>query len=143
MLKFDDKELRFGGHRWKHIPIDSGDSIYLISDDGQVFNMDTRSLLKPCKQYVQGRYYVKLKDGNSKRKNYFIHRLVAEAFIPNPHGLETVNHINEDKTDNRVENLEWMTRKDNLAYGTRAKRIGDKLRGIPKSYFKQLKNNKQ
>ena len=69
MLKFDDKELRFGGHRWKHIPIDSGDSIYLISDDGQVFNMDTRSLLKPCKHYVQGRYYVKLKDGNSKRKN--------------------------------------------------------------------------
>lgn len=143
MLKFDEHELRFGDHKWKHIPIDSGDSIYLISDDGQVYNMDSRKLLKPCKLYKQNRDYVKLKDGDGKRKNYYIHRLVAEAFIPNPYDLETVNHINEDVTDNRVENLEWMSREDNLAYGTRGKRIGDKLRGIPKSYFKQLKNNKQ
>lgn len=143
MLKFDDKELRFGGHRWKLIPIDSRDNIYLISDDGQVFNMDSRKLLKPCKHYKQNRDYVKLKDGDGKRKNYFIHRLVAEAFIPNPYDLETVNHINEDKSDNRAENLEWMSREDNLAYGTRAKRIGDKLRGIPKSYYKQIKEQKQ
>lgn len=143
MLKFDEHELRFGGHRWKHIPIDSGDSIYLISDDGQVFNMDSRKLLKPCVNVVNHRKYVKFDNGSDKRKNYYIHRLVAEAFIPNPNGFETVNHKNEDYTDNRVENLEWMSRADNTAYGTRGKRTGDKLRGIPKSYFKQLKNNKQ
>ena len=57
------------------------------------------------------------------RKPQYVHRLVAEAFIPNPEHKETVNHKNEVKTDNKVENLEWMTRRENSQYGTRAERV--------------------
>lgn len=57
-------------------------------------------------------------------KTFSIHRLVAEAFIPNPDGLEEVNHINEDKQDNRMVNLEWISHKDNTNFGnTQKKRV--------------------
>ena len=58
-----------------------------------------------------------------------VHRLVAEAFIPNPLCLATVNHKNEIKTDNNVDNLEWMSDYDNRMYGTRLARIGMKNKG--------------
>lgn len=54
------------------------------------------------------------KDG--KRKNMYVHRLVAEAFIPNPLGLKTVNHKDENKLNNAVANLAWMTQGDNARY---------------------------
>ena len=65
------------------------------------------------------------KDGVEKR--VLVHRIVAKAFIPNPDNLETVNHKNEIKTDNRVENLEWMTKADQNRYGTRTERAMKKI----------------
>ena len=56
---------------------------------------------------------------NGKPKSFNVHRLVANAFIPNPNNFDQINHINENKTDNRVENLEWCTSSYNMAYGTR------------------------
>lgn len=70
----------------------------------------------------------KVVNGIRQRKTFYVHRLVAEAFVPNPDGLETVNHKNEDHHDNRADNLEWMTKAENNAYGTHNFRVGKSLR---------------
>ena len=63
-------------------------------------------------------YYLTSLNKNGIRKNFFIHRLVAEAFISNPNNLPCVNHIDEDKSNNKVDNLEWCSYKYNVNYGT-------------------------
>ena len=67
---------------------------------------------------------------NGKTSRYRIHRLVANAFIPNPNNLPQVNHIDENKENNCVDNLEWCTNEYNIKYGTRISRISNKRKGI-------------
>ena len=61
------------------------------------------------------------------KKTFYVHRLVADAFIPNPNGYKEINHKNEDKADNRVENIEWCSRRYNLLYGCRGDKAGHSL----------------
>ena len=75
-----------------------------------------------CKIQNQKYQFVQLMI-NGKQRLCYVHRLVAEAFIPNPDNLPEVNHKNEDKYDNRVENLEWCTHSYNVSYGTRIERM--------------------
>lgn len=89
---------------------------YMISNIGRVKSLNYRhsgkeKILKGYKD-KKGYHRVGLfKDG--KRKPYFIHRLVAEAFIPNFENKPCIDHINTIRTDNRVENLRWVTNKEN------------------------------
>ena len=86
---------------------------------GYVHRMDTILRLAPGKcGYLQIGLNI-----NGKKKPLKVHRLVAKAFIPNPDGFPQINHKNEDKSDNRVVNLEWCTSKYNINYGTAKERI--------------------
>jgi len=68
---------------------------------------------------------------NCKKSTKKVHRLVGDAFIENKGNLPTINHINEIKTDNRVENLEWMSFVDNINYGTAQIRAHESLKNGP------------
>lgn len=110
---------------WKDIKGYEG--IYQVSSLGRVRSNRNRffgeSGWKLMSIATNKKRYPKLvlhKDG--KRKNFDVHRLVAEAFIPNPEGLEYVNHISENTSDNRVENLEWCTASYNSSYCTSPER---------------------
>lgn len=65
---------------------------------------------------------------NNKIKTIGMHKLVALMFMPNPYQLTQINHKDEDKENNKVDNLEWCTCKYNINYGTRNKRVSEKLK---------------
>lgn len=89
---------------------------YMASSDGHVWGVTKGDYLSE-RTNKDGYKIVKLYV-NGKPKLFLVHRLVAMAFIPNTENKKTVNHKNEVKTDNRVENLEWMTNIENIFYGT-------------------------
>ena len=89
---------------------------YEVSETGQVRNL--RGRVKTPRQKRNGYFQVALyRDGRAHHIG--VHRLVAEAFIPNPNGKSTVNHINGVKGDNRAVNLEWATPSENTNHGLR------------------------
>lgn len=113
---------------WKDIP--GTDGFYQISNLGRVRSFKGHHgvkvrIMKPNLARGYKCVMIRKKDGF---KYLSIHRLVAMAFIPNPDKLPQVNHKNEIKTDNRVENLEWCTHRYNNTYGTARKRGAEKKR---------------
>ena len=107
---------------WRSIPGYEG--LYEVSNLGRVRSVErcdrfnrkiVSKILKP--NYVSGYLRVGMYK-NKTFKYYLIHRLVAQAFLPNPDNLPEVNHKDEDKSNNRVDNLEWCDRSYNMNYGT-------------------------
>ena len=90
---------------------------YTINTDGVVISNAYGRISKVLKQSVHktGYMMVSLSKGN-RGFSHSVHRLVAVAFIPNPKNKTQVNHINGDKTDNTVSNLEWVTPKENIQH---------------------------
>ena len=115
---------------WKDI--DGYEGLYQVSNLGRVKSLNyhrtgKERIMKPKKD-SKG-YLQVLLCKESKVKHYFVHRLVAVAFVDNPQNLPIINHIDENPKNNNANNLEWCTQKYNINYGTRNKKASEKLRG--------------
>lgn len=98
---------------WRKIIINGEETNYSVSDDGQVKNDITEKILSLTLQ--QGYQHITI-TVNKKQKNLRVHRLVAIAFIPNPENKPYVNHIDGDRKNNKVANLEWVTPQENIQH---------------------------
>lgn len=108
---------------------------YLVSNMGDIKSLKTGRLLK---QSINRNGYCIVGVYNREShgtKHLRVHRLVADAFIPNPQNKSDVNHINGDKKDNRIENLEWVTRSENIKHAFKT--------GLRKTTEKQRENGKK
>lgn len=113
--------------RW--IPISGYEGYYELSLTGRVRSLSRTIFTKKGLRSVKGKllspksngsgylFVVLCKKGNKACQ--YLHRLVARGFIPNPYNKPQVNHINGDKTDNRVVNLEWVTAQENSCHAHR------------------------
>src|SRR5690242_7954071 len=113
-----------------------------VTPHGSVFSTSGRRLtrLRPGRK-ASGYRFVGLNNSHGERKYEMVHRLVAKAFIPNPDGLPAVNHIDLNKSNNAVANLEWVTHSENSyhAVAAGAVRMGQGIRVLTPEQIAEVK----
>ena len=102
-------------------PIKGFEGLYEVDDLGNVYSVRRNKIMSPV--IINSGYYTVKLSKNKILTRYLIHRLVAQAFLDNPDNLPCVNHKDEDKTNNSVDNLEWCTYQYNNSYNDKGKRI--------------------
>ena len=113
--------------QWRLKYIEGCEGKYAVCRAGYVFNFKHWRFIKGS--IGSNGYKVVRLCKNSKYKSYTVHRLVAQAFIPNPNNLPCINHKDENKTNNAVCNLEWCTYEYNNIYGTKIERHRKAMKG--------------
>lgn len=108
---------------WKDI--DGYDGDYQISNLGRLKSKKKANELIMKPMVATNGYLIACLWKNNKQRKFCIHILVAKAFIPNPNGLLEINHKDENKTNNCVENLEWCTHLYNMNYGNLKEKISN------------------
>lgn len=125
MIKFfthQDQELA-ATEDLTHVDIQGYEGLYEIDECGNVYSVCQTTSRRKCirKPFLNNSGYlrVNLYDKRGKSSKYYIHRLVAQAFIPNPYNYKIVNHIDGNKLNNCVDNLEWCTQSENKKHAVK------------------------
>jgi len=114
---------------------------YAVTEDGMVYSYRSQKFLKPWKMKSprKGSSYVRQRVLLGD-KSYFVHRLVAEAYIPNPDGLPMVNHLDCNPMNNHVSNLEWCTARENTLHAIKhGRHISFKNRVLTDAQVRQIR----
>lgn len=112
------------------IPIKNYENCYSATEDGFIYSHRKKRIVMGSKNPATEYYQITLKNNGNIRREY-VHRLIAETFIPNPENKPQIDHINGDRTDNRVENLRWVTAKENINNPIAIERMSSAKKGKP------------
>lgn len=149
MIKF--KDINYPRRKEKEIITNLPNEIWKDIDDGYKVSNYGR-ILSLAKTTIRGRKYDKILSASKKDNGYYtvningnneyVHRLVAKAFIDNPNNLNEINHKDEDKSNNRADNLEWCTKSYNVKHKSKIVRIYNDVETIYNSINEAaIKNN--
>lgn len=121
----------------KWVDIKGYENKYAISNFGRIKSIKANLIMKPMK--CTNGYLCACLWKNNRQKKILVHRLVALHFISNPENYEDVNHIDENKENNRVDNLQWCSHSFNMNYGNVKIKIGNANRGKKAHMFTKAK----